>query len=289
MISFLIVNRNGGEVFKKGVASMIENAKDAGVKDFEIVVVDNASSDDISWLTKIPQVILKRNLVNQLFSVPTNDTVKYSKGDILFILNNDIILQKNYVKELLSILLNATVDAVVPQLRYPDGRLQQSITGIPTWRDVLFAAFGLHIFFPQKDKWRLRCYDYSNNHIVTDQPMFSALMIRRSAWDKVGGLDPALPLLWNDVDWFYRFHQLKMKCVYTPKAVALHVHGMSVNKLVWRKLYLLSEGCYIFLTKHSKNKSLLFRSLIWLLCVFTYFERIPVELLRIISSKNKKK
>ena len=288
IISFLIVNRNGGDVFKKGIASMVENAKEAGIKHFEIVVIDNASSDDISWMKKVPQIILKRNKVNHYFSIPTNDSVKYSKGDILFILNNDIILQKGCLLNLLKVMDDPSVDAAIPQLRYPNGTPQQSIAGIPAWKDVLYAAFGLHIFFPKNDKWRLRAYDYSKKHVVKDQPMFSALMVRRDTWKKVGGLDPKLPLLWNDVDWFYRFHKLQLKCVYAPLAVASHVHGMSVNKLVWKKLYLLSEGCYIFLTKHSINKSFIFKSFIWLLCVLTYFERIPIEIVRIISSKNKK-
>jgi len=288
MVSFLIVNRNGGEVFKKGIESIIENTKEAGIEEYEIIIVDNASTDDISWLRQIPQVVLKRNKSNQFFSVPTNDTVRYSKGEILFFLNNDIILQKGCLSHLLEVMKDKSIDAVIPQLHYPDGKLQQNITGIPTWKDVLYAAFGLHIFFPKKDRWRLRAYDYSKQHIVTDQPMFSALVMRRNTWEKVGDLDPKLPLLWNDVDWFYRFHELRMKCVYTPTAVAEHVHGMSVNRLVWTKLYLLSEGCYIFLTKHSKNKSIVFKSLIWALCAVTYFERMPVEILRIISSKNRK-
>ena len=287
MLSFLIVNRNGGDIFKKGVSSMIENAKDAHISNYEIVVIDNASTDDIAWLQEIPHVILKRNKNNQFFSVPTNESVTHSKGDILLILNNDIILQKGCLIELLACIKDGSVDAVVPQLLYPDGKPQQSITGIPTWRDVLYGALGLHIFFPKKDKWRLRSYDYSKKHIVTDQPMFSALMLRRSVWQEVGELDPKLPLLWNDVDWFYRFHQKNKKCIYSPIAKATHVHGMSVNKLVWRKLYLLSEGCYIFLTKHSKNKTLAFKLLIWIMCVVTYFERIPLEIMRIISSKNK--
>lgn len=60
MVSFLIVNRNGGEVFKKEIESIIENVKEAKIKEYEIVVVDNASTDDTSWLKKISQVVLKK-------------------------------------------------------------------------------------------------------------------------------------------------------------------------------------------------------------------------------------
>lgn len=287
-ISFLIVNLNGGEVFKRGVASIAEECKNAGVIDYEIVVVDNASTDDTSWLEKVPRLKLIRNKKNEYFSVPTNDTVKYSRGDILFILNNDVILQKGSLKIMMVEIGKSEVDAVVPQLLYPDGSIQKSITGIPTWKDVFGGVVGLHIISPKKDKWRLRAYDYSRKHLVTNQPMFSALMLKRSVWDEVGGLDPKLPLLWNDVDWFYRFHLLKKKCWYIPEAKVIHMHGMSVNKFVWKKLYLLSEGSYVFLTKHADNKSLLFKTWIFLICFVSFFERIPVEVaLRISKSLDK--
>lgn len=289
-VSFLVVNRNGGDVFQKGIASIIQNCADVKIGNYEIVVVDNNSTDDISWLEKTPKVKLIKNKNNEYFSKPTNDTVKYSNGKILFILNNDVILQKNCLANLLKEITKDEIDAVVPQLLYPNGKIQQSITGIPTWIDILWGAFGLHIFFPKKDKWRLRNYNYTKKHIVTDQPMFSALMLKRSTWDKVGGLDLRLPLLWNDVDWFYRFHEKKLKCMFIPSAKAKHVHGMSVNKIMWKKLYLLSEGCYIFLTKSSNNKSIIFKFFIFLLCTITYFERIPLEVLlqlrrRLLSNK----
>lgn len=277
-ISFLIVNRNGGDVFKQGVHSIVQNCRESGIEDYEIVVVDNKSLDDIKWLENIQKLKLIRNKNNEFFSKPTNDTVKFSKGNILFILNNDVILQKHCLTNLLKELSNKNVDAVVPQLLYPDGRVQNSITGIPTWKDIFLVAIGLHIFFPKKDKWRLRDYDYTKKHVITDQPMFSALMLKRDCWNKVGGLDLRLPLLWNDVDWFYRFHHARQTCIYVPNAKAKHVHGMSVNKIMWKKLYWLSEGCYIFLTKSSKNKSVFFKILIFFLCAITFFERIPLEL-----------
>lgn len=277
VISFLIVNLNGGEVFKKGIRSIIDECRNNHLSDYEIVVVDNASDENLDWLEKTEKVKLIRNKKNEFFSTPTNDTVKNSSGALMFILNNDIVLQKGSLSPLLSEISANGVDAVVPKLLYPNGSVQQSITGIPTWKDICGAIFGLHLFAPKNDKWRLRSYDYTSKHQINDQPMFSALLVKRTSWDKVGDLDPDLPLLWNDVDWFYRFHKKAMKCIYVPDSRVTHVHGMSVNKKVWSKLYLLSQGCYIFLTKHSTDKSILFKSWIFILCSISFFERIPIE------------
>lgn len=284
MLSFLIVNRNGGEVFKKEIESIHTNIKDANIKNYEIVVIDNASSEDLSWLTKNPHIVLKRNKTNQLFSVPTNDSVKYSKGSLLLILNNDVILQKGCLKELLLEINKPNVDAVVPQLLNKNGTIQLSIPNIPSWKDLLYSILLLHILFPKGDKWRNTNFDYSSKQIVTGQPMFSAVLLKRQVWNKIGPLDHQMPLLYNDVDWFYRFHLNKNKCIYVPKAKAIHQHGMSVNKNMWKKLYLLSTGSYTFFTKHTKDKSAFFNYFIALMCSIAFIERIPLEIFRIIKS-----
>jgi hypothetical protein len=277
MISFLIVNRNGGEVFKRCISSITDNCSRLKLKDYEIIVVDNASTEDIKWLEETKNTTVIRNKVNDFFSVPTNKTVKISRGEILFILNNDVILEEGCLENLLTEITKPGIDAVVPVLHYPDGRIQQSITGIPTWKDILWSALGLHIFLPKMDKWRLRKYDYSIKHLIKDQPMFAALMMKRNTWDKVGELDPNLPLLWNDVDWFYKFHRKNLSCWLIPNAIATHIHGMSVNKNFFRKHWRLSRGCYYFLTKRYTKHGAFFRYAILLLCGITFLERVAID------------
>jgi len=279
-ISFLIVNFNGNNTFKECIHAI--EADMSGVGNYEIVVVDNASTEKLDWLKKIPHLTLIRNNKNLFFAEATNQSVRASCGEYLFILNNDVVLQKGTVSTLLRALINTKADAVVPQLLNRDGSVQKSITGIPTWKDILKGALGIQYWHPRLDKWRLYDYDYSHTHRVYDQPMFSALLLKRSAWENVGELDSRFPLLWNDVDWFYRFHRCNKVCYYVSSAQAHHLHGMSVNKNRWRKNYWLSEGCYRFILKTSKNKSPLFRTAVFLLCAITYIERIPLELMDMI-------
>ncbi len=252
MISFLIVNWNGGDIFKQCICSIEKNIIQAGIKKYEIVVVDNHSSDfDQEWLLFKKNIRFTRNQTNLQFATGTNQCVDYSTGDILFFLNNDVILGDNCLSALLICLKSGRADAVVPKLLYPNGDIQYSIRGFPTLFNILTASIGLHLFVKRLDTWLLRSFDYSRKQHV-DQPMFSAVLMNRVTWDRVGRMDGKFPLLFNDVDWFFRFHRRKLKCLYLPEAEAIHIHGMSVNKNMFKKIIrsVASMICYFKKHKH---------------------------------------
>lgn len=251
MISFLIVNWNGGEIFKNCICSIEKNITQAGIKDYEIVVVDNNSYDlDESWLLSKNYIRLHKNKSNTGFAAGTNTCVEMSKGSHLFFLNNDVILNEGSLLRLLDNLYPHQVNAVVPKMLYPDGRLQYSIRGFPTIANVLFASVGLHLIIKKADTWFLRNFDYKKKQTV-EQPMFSALMLKRETWDRVGKMDEKLPLLFNDVDWFHRFHKLKMNCFFIPDATVTHVHGMSVNKHQFKKIFMSVKSMVLYLKKYN--------------------------------------
>jgi GT2 family glycosyltransferase len=73
-----------------------------------------------------------------------------------------------------------------------------------------------------------------------DQPAGAFLMIRRAAWELIGGFDERFHPVWfEDVDFCKRLHREGLRIVYVPSAVALHAGGHSADKLAWgtRQLY----------------------------------------------------
>ncbi|MFO7560893.1 MAG: glycosyltransferase family 2 protein [Desulfobacterales bacterium] len=254
MLSFIIVNWNGGEVFKQCVHSIARNVILIKNPDYEIIVIDNNSHDlDEKWILSIPNLKLFKNKKNVGFAAGTNQGVRASKGDCLYFLNNDIILQQGGLESLIQNLEAERVDAVVPKMLYPDGRQQYSIRGFPTLANLLSATFGLHYLFEKLDTWFMRHMDYEKKQLV-EQPMFSALMMRRNTWLQVGEMDEKFPLLFNDVDWFHRFKRLRLKCLFVPEATVSHVHGMSMNRHPFRKVFQSITSMMIYFNKHQELK-----------------------------------
>jgi GT2 family glycosyltransferase len=255
MISFLIVNWNGGSVFKKCIKSIYAELQNSKVRHFEIVVVDNNSNNlDLSWLNSCKNLTLIRNAKNELFAKATNQSVDASVGEILFILNNDIILKNGCLNALLDELSSSEVDAVVPKLIYPNGKTQKSVVGLPALVDIFYAAFGINYLNKRFNAWLGGLFDFDKRQNVLGQPAFSALLIKRSAWQRVGPLDENFPLLWNDTDWFFRFQKLGMKCVYTPIAQAEHIHGMSVNRNRIKKVIASTRSMRRYFIKNHKTR-----------------------------------
>lgn len=249
-LSVLVVNWRGGEVFRRCLAGIETSCR--GV-DHEIVVVDNASpAGDLEGLDGMSSLRLVRNSRNVGFARATNQGAAAARGRLLLLLNNDVILAPDCAERLLAAL--SVADAVVPRLMLPDGRVQRSITGLPRPTDVLQACFGLDHLNRRFDGWMMRHFDYSSRQQVLAQPAFSVVLVEREVWESVGGLDEGFPLLWNDTDWFHRFQKAGWRCEYVPDAVALHFHGMSVNRRRFHKILESSRGMLRYFRKHHSGE-----------------------------------
>jgi len=277
-ISFLIVNWNGGEVLKTCINSILVNLGNTNTINYEIIVVDNDSDQfDEYFLKSIIGIRLIKLEKNYGFAYATNISVENSKGDILFILNNDVILDKECLSHLLNEMAATNYDAFVPQMFYPDNSPQKTIRGLPTVLDIFYATVGLNFFTEKHDKLFMHHFDYTKKQIV-QQPMFSALLIKRKIWDEVGMLDEQFPLLFNDVDWFFRFEKKGKKCLYVPFAKAVHIHGMSVNKRPFKKVLISTTSMYRYFKKNHKN-NIFEKFLLIFVCAFSFVTRIIKEFL----------
>lgn len=276
-LSICIVNWEGEEIFYKCIKSIEENCKD--IKNYEIVIIDNNSKlTNFKKIKKYKNIKIFKNKKNLFFSLATNQSIKKSSGDLLLILNNDIILKKECIKNLYQKINSLNCDAVVPKLLYPNKQIQNSISGIPKIKDIFFTSTGLNLISKKLNNWILNDFNYKKEQEIKLQPAFSALMVKKSSWVKVGGLDKKLPLLWNDVDWFFRFYQKKQKCFYIPSAECIHYHGYSVNKNRLKKIIISTKGMYYFFKKSYKQNNLQ-KIVLLTLCLYTFLVRYIRELL----------
>ena len=252
--SFCIVNWNGGEQFIRCLQS-IETEITANPKvECEIVVVDNDSSDiDQEMITSHTHLRFHRNATNVLFASATNQSVEYARGTYLVILNNDVQLKPGFLQEALKQLRqHSQVDLIVPRLLNVDGTIQKNIVGLPKPKDLVYYAFCLHLISSEYAHWMNPNFIFSQTETIGTnlQPAFSALIMTRKCWLSVGPLDEQFPLLWNDVDWFYRFHTAKKKALYIPTITASHYHGLSVNRHRFKKIITSTRSMRVYMQKH---------------------------------------
>jgi len=92
-------------------------------------------------------------------------------------------------------------------------------------------------------------------------------------FDKVGDLDEEFPLLFNDVDWFYRFRKLNGTCIYLPNAKAFHIHGMSVNKNSFFKVYQSTNSLFRYFKKNI-DLGIIKKMVLVILCFYTFIVRL---------------
>lgn len=276
-ISFAIVNWQGGVVFEKCIASIHNVIKNSPLQ-CEIVIVDNGSKkEELAFLNNDRNMLLMHNQTNVGFAKGTNQSIEMCHGEYLFILNNDVILETTDLTDIYKFMEeNSDVGILAPKLIYPDGRLQKSISGLPSLFDIYSYTLMLSKINPQLDKWKLDHFDYSRIGEV-QQPMFSALFTRRIVWDEIGGLDERFPLLFNDVDWFFRFHKSgKWKCLFYPHFSCVHYHKLSVDKHIFKKIYYQTTGMYRYFIKNHNLSFLEHMSLIFL-CFAVFTGKMIIE------------
>lgn len=247
-VSFIIPNWNHRQLLHECIFSI---CRTVGNLSHEIIVVDNASTDNSSGHIResFPEVQWIQNNENLGYAKAVNQGVAASRGDFLFLLNNDVRLLGDISRRLISFLVeHPEVGAVAPLLYYPDGRLQISCRRFPSPAAILLEK--LHVRkLGHFMKLKLTPEEHLSGGEVL-QPMASALMVRRECWDKVGPMDEGFPIFFNDVDWCYRLYKnTGYKIHIYPEARAIHHEGASIKRLGYRKKIELYKGFLRFYLK----------------------------------------
>lgn len=235
MISALIVNWNTRDFLADCLESLVNRTEPGDAVD-EITVVDNASEDDSVEMVRdrypgVTVISLDRNIG---YAAGNNLAAQGARGDLMFFLNPDTVVEPGAVSALSNELAeNPKTALVAPKLVLPDGATQASVRGFPTPMALFGAWTALDRLFPAHKvlaSYRLPMFDYEKAQ-TAPQPMASAWMVRRSAWDAVGPFDERFPLFWNDVDWCVRAWEAGWDVTYLPTAVVRHEGGAGTRQI----------------------------------------------------------
>jgi len=230
-LSIIIVNYNVKHRLRECLLSIYRSTKGTS---FEIIVVDNNSTDGSVDMVKseFPAVKLIENSQNLGFARAANQGLKENKGRYILLLNPDTIVLPNALDKMVEFMeANSEAGALGCKLLNPDGSLQPSCRSFPTLITVLFENTGLEKLFLRNriiGRHRIGHWDYNDIREV-DQPMGSALMVRRETATQVGLMDEQFYMYYEDVDWCFRIKKGGWKIYFLPSAQIIHYGGQSAS------------------------------------------------------------
>lgn len=254
-LSIIIVTWNSEEFVGSCLESILGVADES---QFEIIVVDNASSDrTISVVHQfLPRVKLIENKKNLGYAQANNQGIEKSTSEYVLLLNPDTQIQKDALGSMLRFMeTNPEIGALGPQLLNPDGSVQPSCREFPKFSTLIWEFSGASRIFSKSKvfgRWRMGYFAFDRRREV-DQPMGSCLMLRSRTLKQVGLFDGTFSMFFNDVDLCYRIKNAGWKIFFYPHARVLHHKGASTIKAKRRMIWLSHWAFYKFFRKHKKG------------------------------------
>lgn len=249
-LAVVIVNYNAGEYLARCVASVVEATGGIAV---DVLVVDNASRDGSARVAaaRTPEVRLIENTANRGLSAAWNQGARAVDAQWILFLNPDTeITQGDLASFVKAGEARPDVALLGPVIRNPDGSVYESGRVFPGVVQAVGHAF-LGPIAPGNRftrAYRQTSWDRSTEREV-DWVSGAAMLLRRSAFEQVGGFDEAFWLYGEELDLGTRLRDAGWKVLATPSLEIMHVGGVSTGRS--RRTHLLhSRSIYRYYRKH---------------------------------------
>lgn len=272
-LSIIIISYNTSAVTEECLTTLFSFIEREPKTKIEVIVVDNASTDESTEMLKTfqkkqdarnkIQIKLILNKTNLGFGAANNQAAKSARGRYILFLNSDVIIKDINFESLVNYLdNNETVGALTVRVLLPSGRIDPaSHRGFPNvWRAATYYS-GLERFTryaPYLPKYlggyHLTHLDLNTIHEI-DSPSGAFYLTRKDILDRLGGFDPQFFMYGEDLDLSYRIKKLGYKIMYYPTQYVVHLKRSSglksnqskVKQTTKKHFY---EAMKIFYDKH---------------------------------------
>ncbi len=256
-ISVIIPNYNGEALLKKNLPKVFEEIKKYKQGKFEIIVVDDKSTDNsLEVLNQLQKGISNLKIINNEknlgFSKTVNKGVKGSSGDIVILLNTDVYPEENFLEPLLRHFLNKNVFAV--------GCLDKSIE-----KDkVVERGRGL-------GRWDKGFLIHKRGEVGSTDTLWVSCgsgAFDKVIWYKLGGLNELYsPFYWEDIDISYRALKSGYALIFEPKSMVNHEHEKGAIKSKYSDFDIKTisyRNQFIFSWENATDYAIQFDIFFWL-------------------------
>jgi N-acetylglucosaminyl-diphospho-decaprenol L-rhamnosyltransferase len=244
-VDVVVVSFNSRDALRTCVEHLV------GTADVNVIVVDNASTDDS--LATVADLPITRIPIaeNRGFAYGCNVGWREGNARHVLFLNPDAELEPEALGRLVDVLdEKANVGIVGPRIESPGGDLEYSQRRFPRLRSTYARALFLHRIAPQAS-WAdelIRDQSAYNTASYPDWLSGACLMIRRELLQDLGGFDEAFFMYCEDIDLCRRARDAGFQIEYVADAVATHEGGASAPRP--SLLPTLAESRLLYARKH---------------------------------------
>ncbi|EKE12508.1 MAG: glycosyl transferase family protein [uncultured bacterium] len=211
-VSVVIPNFNGEEILEKNLPLLIQARENPANNIVEIIVVDDGSKDgSVKFLNKnFPEIKVIKHKINRGFSAAVNTGVRMSKGNLVVLMNTDVIPSADFLKPVFKHFENQKVFAV---------SLHEEGFG---WANAKFSGGFIELGMGAESK---------ESHISFYVSGGSGVF-RRDYFMKLNGMDEKLfsPFYWEDIDLCYRAEKRGFVNIWEPEGKVVHKHESTISK-----------------------------------------------------------
>ncbi len=253
LVTIIIPTKNNYKILKRCLDSINQSTL---YKNFEIIVVDNDSTDSElkQYYKSLKCTVLNFN-GNFNFSKMNNYAVKHAKGDFLLFLNDDTkVLERNWLNKLVSLCNQNGVGAVGPKLLFSNNTIQHA-GSIILETGASFHPFQ-HIFHDSNLH-----FNFLNVTRECSAVTGACLITKKEVFDGINGFDDDFDVYYGDTDLCLKIINFGLSVLYTPNVKLLHEGSHSIkskmnsNTLEKNQAHFAVENHRRFINKWPKLKN----------------------------------
>jgi len=241
LVSIIIVNWNAKKYLKECIESLLSQS----FTDYEIILVDNASSDDsVSFVKEhFPQVKIIQNNDNVGFAEGNNIGIKNSIGKIIALFNPDAVADTKWLSILVDTLQSSEKIAAVTGKMYYLGEKYGKDAVFCTWSKIApYSAIPTN-FYENEPSAKV---DYLSG---------AAMVVKRDVLDKIGMMDSDYFLYFEETDLCARMIRAGYDLMYIPDAIVWHAVSPLSNSD--NKVYYMERSKIRFALKNFDSSYIL--------------------------------
>ena len=225
-VSIVIANKDHVEDLRRCISSILEKTTH---DNFEIIVVENNSTTEeiFKYYKEIQEKDNRIKVVTYTgafnYSAVNNLGVEHANGEYILLLNNDTeVITVNWIEELLMYAQREDVGAVGAKLYYANKTIQHAgvVIGLGAHRTAGHTHYGQS----RENLGYMGRLCYSQNVTAVTG---ACLLVKKSLYKEVGGLDESFVISLNDVDFCLKLREKGYLNVFTPFAELYHYESIS--------------------------------------------------------------
>lgn len=243
LVSFITLNYNQTPV----TCAFLDSTRNLTYKNFEIIVVDNASKEDpTAYINEhYPEVKLIRSDENLGFTGGNNLGMKYAKGDYFFVINNDTEVTPGMLEPLLETFeKDSEIGVVCPKIRFYDQPELIQYAGYTEINPLTGRNQAIGMFEVDKGQYDKGSY--------TEYAHGAAMLVKRNVALETKGFADMFFIYYEELDWSARIKRAGYTIYYQPDSLIYHKESVTMGRESPLKAYYHNRNRILFMRRNTK-------------------------------------